>query len=103
MSAWLSISLADLNDYLVGAQVTALNSTRWRRARRTVLRRIMTDMVNRIAPRSRAPRNYISATPLAVPPELKWVACYLIIEGDAGGVPRFEIGPMTSAAKLRKQ
>jgi len=37
MPAWITISLTDLNDYLVGAQVTTLNSSPSRPARRIVL------------------------------------------------------------------
>ncbi|MDB6064942.1 MAG: hypothetical protein JWR26_1150 [Pedosphaera sp.] len=92
MSAWLSISLADLNDYLVGAQVTALNSTALAPGQADRFTRVMTDMVNRIRTKIEGcPRNYISATPLTVPPELKWVACYLIIEAMQAGVPGLKL------------
>ena len=88
MSAWLTISLADLNDYLVGAQVAALNSTALAAGQSARFTNIMTDMVNRIRVKIEGcPRNHVSATPLTVPPELKWAACYLIIEALQAGIP----------------
>jgi len=88
MPAWLTIAITDLNDYLVGAQVTALNTTALASGQSDRFTRTMTDMVNRIRTKIEGcPRNHISATPLTVPPELKWVACYLIIEAMQAGVP----------------
>ncbi|MDB6022613.1 MAG: hypothetical protein JWQ04_2470 [Pedosphaera sp.] len=85
---WITISLTDLNDYLVGAQVNALNSTALASGQAARFTKVMTDMVNRIRTKIEGcPRNHISATPLTVPPELKWVACYLIIETLQAGIP----------------
>jgi hypothetical protein len=92
MPAWLTISLSDLNDYLVGAQVNALNSTALAGGQSDRFTHTMTDMVNRIRTKiGGCPRNHISATPLTVPPELKWVACYLIIEAMQAGIPGLRI------------
>ena len=92
MPAWITISLTDLNDYLVGAQVTALNSSALAPGQTDRFTRVMTDMVNRIRAKIEGcPRNHISATPLTVPPELKWAACYLIIEVMQAGVPGLKL------------
>jgi hypothetical protein len=88
MPAWTTITLADLNDYLAGAQVNALNTAALAAGQTDRFTKTMTDMVNRIRTGIEScPRNRISATPLTVPPELKWVACYLIIEALQAAVP----------------
>ncbi len=92
MPAWITISLTDLNNYLVGAQVTALNSTALASGQSDRFTSIMTDMVNRIRVKIEGcPRNHISATPLTLPPELKWAACYLIIEAMQAAVPGLKL------------
>lgn len=89
---WLTISLSDLNDYLVAAQVNALNSSALAAGQSARFTNIMTDMVNRIRVKIEScPRNYVSATPLTVPPELKWAACYLIIEALQAAVPALQL------------
>ena len=92
MPAWITIALTDLNDYLVGAQVNALNSSALASGQSDRFTHVMTDMVNRIRAKIEGcPRNHLSATPLTVPPELKWVACYLIIEAMQVGVPGLKL------------
>ena len=92
MPAWITIALTDLNDYLVGAQVNALNSSALASGQSDRFTHVMTDMVSRIRAKIEGcPRNHISATPLTVPPELKWVACYLIIEAMQVGVPGLKL------------
>jgi hypothetical protein len=92
MPAWVTIQLTDLNNYLVGAQVTALNTSALASGQTDRFTQIMTDMVNRLRARIEScPRNYISAAALTVPPELKWVACYLIIEAMQAAVPALKL------------
>ncbi len=92
MPAWITLSLTDLNNYLVGAQVTALNSTALASGQTDRFTAIMTDMVNRIRVKIEGcPRNHVSATPLTIPPELKWAACYLIIEAMQAAVPGLKL------------
>lgn len=92
MAAWLTISITDLNDYLVGAQVTALNSAALAAGQTDRFTKVMTDMVNRIRVKIEGcSRNHISATPLTIPSELKWAACYLIIEAMQAGVPGLKL------------
>jgi hypothetical protein len=92
MVPWIPISLTDLNDYLVGAQVNALNAAALAAGQTERFARVMTDMVHRIRAKIEGcPRNNVSATPLTVPPELKWVACYLIIEAMQVGIPGLKL------------
>src|SRR5580704_16912281 len=92
MPAWLTIQLSDLNNYLVGAQVTALNTAALATGQSDRFTSIMTDMVNRIRVKIEGcPRNHISATPLTIPPELKWAACYLVIEAMQAAVPGLKL------------
>ncbi len=92
MPSWITLQLSDLNDYLVGAQVAALNSTALAAGQTDRFTKTMTDMVNRIRVKIEGcPRNHISATPLTIPPELKWVACYLVIEAMQAGVPGLKL------------
>jgi hypothetical protein len=87
MPAWLTIQLSDLNDYLVGAQVTALNSAALASGQSDRFTRVMTDVVSRIRVQIEGcPRNRVSATPLTVPPELKRAACQLIIGAMQAGL-----------------
>lgn len=92
MPSWITLSLADLNNYLVGAQVTALNTSALAAGQTDRFTSVMTDMVNRIRLKIEGcPRNHISATPLTIPPELKWAACYLIIEAMQAAVPGLKL------------
>lgn len=89
---WITLSLTDLNDYLVGAQVAALNSSALASGQSARFTNIMTDMVNRIRVKIEScPRNYVSATPLTIPPEVKWIACYLIIEALQSAIPGLQL------------
>jgi hypothetical protein len=92
MPAWTTIQLSDLNNYLAGAQVTALNTAALASGQTDRFTNLMTDMVNRIRARIEScPRNHLSATPLTVPPELKWVACYLILEAMQTATPGLKL------------
>jgi hypothetical protein len=99
MPAWITIQLADLNDYLAAAQVNALNTAALPAGQTGRFNRLMPDMVNRIrASIESCPRNHLSATPLTVPPELKWAACYLIIDAMQSAVPAI---PLTDAQRVQ--
>jgi hypothetical protein len=92
MSNWTTIALTDLNDYLVAAQVNALNTAALAPGQSDRFTRIMTDAVNRVRAKIEGcPRNRVSATPLTVPPELKWAACCLIIEAMQSAIPGLKL------------
>lgn len=79
MSAWINITAADLNDYLVAAAVTALRTAALGVGQADPFTAIMHDRTNYIRSRI-SKRITISATEYSVPPELKTAACLLIIE-----------------------
>lgn len=83
MVPWVVITVADLADYLVGAQVTALRQAALAPGQSDPFERIKADRCNYIRNRI-SKRISISATPLAVPPELKEHACMLVIESMQG-------------------
>jgi len=79
MAAWIVITEDHLRDYLVAAQLTALQSAALGTGQSSPFARLMPDRAayvrNRVSGRVR-----ISATSNAVPPELKTQAAMLIIE-----------------------
>jgi hypothetical protein len=95
---WVVITANDLNDYLVGAQVDALRNAALADGQDDPFTRVMQDRANYVRRRIESnPSNQISATPYAVPPELKTGACYLIIEALQ---PRIKI-PLTEDQKTQ--
>jgi hypothetical protein len=92
MPAWITITLADLNDYLVGAQVTAINTAARASGQTDRFTGAMTDAVNRIRLKiASCKSNQLSATPLTVPPELKMAACYFTIESMQAAIPGLKL------------
>jgi hypothetical protein len=83
MAAWVIIKDSDLDDYLLAAQMNALRSAALRPGQGNPFVRVMEDRAKYIQNRI-SNRIQISATPFAVPPELKTQACWLIIEAMAG-------------------
>lgn len=83
MAEWVKITDADLNDYLVGAQMNALRTAALARGQANPFTSIMQDRCNYVRNRI-SKRIAISATPYAIPPELKTCTCMLIIEAMAG-------------------
>lgn len=81
MSAWIVITEANLNDYLVGAQMDALKTAALAAGQADPFTAIMPDIIARIRLKIQScARNRLSLTANSVPPECKWIACYLIIE-----------------------
>lgn len=79
MSAWIVITAADLNDYLVAAQASAVRTAALATGQSDPFANVMHDRCNYI--RNRISKSVqISATAYAVPPELKTCACWLVIE-----------------------
>jgi len=90
--AWVTIALTDLNSYLVGAQVTAVNTAalaggqvdRFTEARLSVVSRIRNKIES-------CTTNRVSATALTVPPSLKMCACLLIIQALQTSIPSLKL------------
>ncbi len=83
MAAWINLAIDDLNDYLVGAQVNALQSAALAEGQDEPFPRVMQDRCNYIRNRI-SKRIQVSQTAYAIPPELKTCACMLIIEAMSG-------------------
>jgi hypothetical protein len=82
---WIAITAADLNDYLVAAQVSALR-TAGKAATQTNRDQVFTDVIQRI--RRKIENHYIlSATANTIPPELRTMACYIIIGALQPSIP----------------
>ena len=79
MSTWVTLSATDLDDVLVAAQSAALRSSALAVGQADPFAVVMQDRCNYIRNRL-AGRVQISATPYAVPPELRSQALFLILE-----------------------
>jgi hypothetical protein len=90
--AWVTIVVGDLNHYLVGAQVVAINTAALASGQTDRFTRVMTDVVNRIRNKiETCSGNQLSATPLTIPPSLRAGACLLILEGMQGSIPALKL------------
>lgn len=90
--AWIQIVLADLNNYLVAAQVNAVNTAALGAGQVDRFTEVMTSVVNRIRNKIEScAGNRISLTPLTIPPSLKQCACLLIIEGLQSSIPSLRL------------
>lgn len=84
--------VTDLNDYLVGAQVNALRAAALAAGQADPFTNVMHDMASRIRLKIEScQRNQVSATPYTIPPECKWIACYLIIEAMQTRLPGLKL------------
>jgi hypothetical protein len=92
MTNWITLQLSDLNNYLASAQVHALDTASLATGQTGRFAALMTDVVARmrVAIQSQT-RNQISATALTLPPELKWVGCYLVIEAMQAALPGLKL------------
>lgn len=92
MPAWITIAAADLNDYLVAAQFSALKSAALGVGQTDPFPRVMADIVERVRREIQAcPTNKLSATANSIPPELKTQTCYLILEAMQARLPNLRL------------
>lgn len=92
MSAWITVAASDLNTYLVSAQVSAIRTAATAPGQTDRFAEAMPTVINRIRKNIEScVRNKVSATPLTIPAELKWVACYLIIEELQAAIPGLKL------------
>jgi hypothetical protein len=78
---WIVITTANLNDYLVAEQVTAVRTAALADGQSDRFSAVMPDVAARIRNEIAAcPNNRLSETANSIPPELKTIACYLILE-----------------------
>lgn len=81
MTPWITLTPADIDDYLVGAQVAALRTAALSAGQSDPVDEAITAITSEIRNYIRScPSNVLSLTPGTIPPELKRHACALIIE-----------------------
>ena len=94
---WITLQSTDLNDYLVGAQATAIRTAALASGQSDTWTNVMTDVVNEIrsAIRGGCVKNLspilVSATPLTVPPDLKRTALVMIRHALQGRIPQLKL------------
>lgn len=87
---WIVITPEDLNDYLVGAGMTAILTKALAAGQTSPFPRIMSSVASRI----RAEISHIfvlSQTDDAIPEDLKWVGCILILETLHARIPTLRL------------
>lgn len=94
MSLWLILTPSDLDDYLAAPQVAALRAAALGSGQTDPFLRVMPDVASRIrAEIQGCPRNRVSATPQSIPPNLKSIACLLILEALQARIPGLSLTP----------
>lgn len=92
MPAWIVITVDDLDDYLAAAAMSALRSAALGTSQTDPFARVMPDIASRIRNEIQAcASNRISATTNAIPPELKTIACLMIIEAMQARLPGVDL------------
>jgi hypothetical protein len=89
-TVWITISLTDLPDFLVGAQINAVNSAALNAGQSARFTNVMTSVVNAMR-RKIEQHNVLSATALSLPPSLKEHACMFTIEALQGSIPGLKL------------
>lgn len=85
---WIVITAANLNDYLVGAQAAAIRTAAVAAGQTDRFTAVMPDVAARIRNEILScSRNRLDVTANSIPPELKTVACLLILEAMQAGIP----------------
>ncbi len=90
--SWVTITAADLKDYMVAAQVSALQTAALGAGQADPFNTIMPDVVARVRAKiASCEGNILSATPNSVPPELRMFTCHLILEGMQARLPGLKL------------
>jgi hypothetical protein len=88
MSAWITISVEDLNDYQVAKIILAARTKALATGQADPFDAVMPDVINRMRDDIRGcVRNQVSATPLSIPKGLRGEAVLLIIEAMQTRLP----------------
>src|ERR1043166_515200 len=91
-TVWIVITADDLNDYLVGAQMSALRTAALAAGQTDPFPRVMADVATRIRAEVRGCKaNKVSNLVNSIPPDLKSDACALIIEKLQGRLAGFAL------------
>jgi hypothetical protein len=91
-TAWIVIATTDLDDYLVGAQASAVRTAALAAGQSDTFASVMNDVALRIRSKiSSCSTAQISATAQTIPPELKWAGVMLLIETLSGRIPSIKL------------
>ena len=79
MSSWITLTVADLADYLVSEQLDALRTEALGPGQADPFGKVAADVVAMVRSYIASnPENLVDPNPLSIPPELKLNVCYLI-------------------------
>lgn len=88
--AWVVVAETDLNDYLVGKGIDAFKTKALASGQADPFANTMHDVTNMI--RGYIGKRYtLSATAYAIPPDMKWIACLLVVEAMQGRLPGVQL------------
>jgi len=77
---WITLTVADVEQYLLAPQLSALRSAALGQAQGDPLPEIIADVVGHVRAKiASCPRNTLDANPATIPPSLKAQACYTAI------------------------
>lgn len=93
MAVWNVITTAHLDDYMAAAQASALRTAALGAGQTDPFGRVMPDIAAFIRQRIRSGGYSVSATANAIPPEMKWAGCYLILEALQTRIPGLSLTP----------
>lgn len=89
---WITVTIQDVYDYLVAAQVDACNTAALGSGQTDRITEILADAQNRVRMKVNSHvTNVVSSTPETIPPELRWCVCYLAIESLQAAIPGLEL------------
>jgi hypothetical protein len=85
---WVTVpTVASLNDFLVGAQVTAINTAALAVGQTDRFTQVRDTVVARVRSYVESGGQQLSLTAKSVPPELLWVVCWLVIGSLQATIP----------------
>lgn len=91
-TTWTTLTVDDLDSYLVAAQMTALRSAALKAGQSDPVPGIIQDVCAQIRLKiASCATNVLSATEFSLPPELKRHAAALIIEAAQGRIPQLRL------------
>lgn len=89
---WITVTKADVYNYLVAPQVDACDSAALGAGQTDRFTEIIADAQLRVRMKVNSnTTNVVSATPEAIPPELRWACCMLAIESLQAAIPGLDL------------
>lgn len=92
MTAWIQITIEDLEDYLLAAQIAAIRTAALSDGQDDPVEQAIIDVTQEIRTYvANCDGNDLSANTAAIPPVLKRHACYLVLEAAQMRIPALEL------------